>query len=88
MKNTILSLEKVAAALEPSEIERKKLLDCAWEYSNEFVKDIKNIKAYDNDYSGLSFLDEMNLDAPFGIWGALIWCGPMSCQWWWRAFCC
>ena len=67
MKNTILSLEKVAAALEPSETERKKLLDCAWEYSNEFVKDIKNIKAYDNDQSGLILLDDMNLDQPIGI---------------------
>lgn len=67
MIKEISALEKAATLLEPNESSRKELIDAAWTYTNEFVKNIKTIKAYDNDQTGLAQLDKWDLNQPKSI---------------------
>lgn len=67
MRDIILQLEESGKILEPTEMERKELLDAAWDYSNNFIKNIETTKAYEPDNSPINKLDELNLNQPIPI---------------------
>ena len=61
IKEVILHLEEVGHKLEPSHEERRNIMEKAFSYTDEFIENIDNIKAYEGDQSKLSPLDESEL---------------------------
>lgn len=64
MRDIILRLEESGKVLEPDESERKQLLEAAWEYSNDFIKNIRTIKAYESSNAPLKKLDDLDFNSP------------------------
>jgi len=57
----IIDLERRSTALEPSEADRKDLLDRAWKYVNEFLNTLPSATLYNEDFNLLSLLDDYTI---------------------------